>query len=250
MARQTNGARAIGRGRPPEPRRIDARATIIVALALVSLVTSEPRTEWRAFSCYFPLILAGAVAARVSLRQVGRRLLVVSPAVLTTAALLPLSQPGTLSESLRSDLMTAAATLALKAYASVAIVSILAASGGAARLIEGARGLGVPIGLVSILTTAVRHAAILRREAERMRWARQSRTPGRIRVPRVTMVGQWVGALFVRAWHRARTVQHAMESRGFAGVVPQLDSPRLAWTDAAAAVAAVLPFVMVRVLVP
>jgi cobalt/nickel transport system permease protein len=223
---------------------------MLVALALVSLVTSEPRTEWRAFWVYFPLILAGAVALRVPLREVGRRLLLVSPAVLMTAALLPLSQSGALRQGSHPENTAAAVTLLLKAYASVAIVSVLVLSGGAPRLIAGVRGLGVPAGLVSILTTAVRHGSILRREVERMRWARASRTPGRIRMSRVTMVGQWVGALFVRAWHRAETAQHAMESRGFAGKWPELESPRLTWRDVGAAAAAVLPFLMVRLFVP
>jgi hypothetical protein len=53
---------------------------------------------------------------------------------------------------------------------------------------------------------------------------------------------------FIRAWERAGRVQAAMESRGFIGSMPELDPPGPATRHMMAAVAFLLPFIALRLL--
>jgi cobalt/nickel transport system permease protein len=228
--------------------RLDPRIKILTALALISIIVSEPRTELRAFVFDFAMLAAAAAVSRIPVREIFRRAGLASPFILAAAVMFPLSQSG--GGLLASGPCRQALTMALKAYASVLAMSLFVLTDRLGRLLGAMRSLGFPATLGSVMTLAGRFLDILGDEAVRMKRARESRTPGRLRVSRVQVVGRAGAALFAHGWRRAQAVQAAMEARGFDGSFPDLNPSRLGLRDALAAVAFLVPFVAVRVFLP
>lgn len=240
---ETHGPRA---GSPVG--RLDPRVKVVAALALIIIVVSGPRSGWRAFALYFPMLAAAAAAARVPAREVLRRAAWASPFILAAAALFPFSQTG--GDFFAPGPWLQALVIALKAYASVLALSLLVLTDRLDRVLGGMRSLGIPAALASVAALAGRFLQLLGDEAARMKRARESRTPGRLRVPRIEVFGRAGAALFLRGWKRAQNVQAAMEARGFDGSFPALDPPRFRMRDAVAAAAFLIPFAVVRVFLP
>lgn len=230
--------------------RLDPRLKIIVALSVIAIVVSEPRSELRAFGYDFVFLAAAVAASRVPLREIRRRVTRASPFILTAAVLLPLSQTGGRPELLADGPWRQPLAIVLKAYASVLTLSLLVLTERPDRLLGAIRSLGFPAALGSILALAGRYLHTLSEEAALMKRARESRTPGRLRASRIEVTGRAAGALFLRGLRRAQAVQSAMVARGFNGSFPALHPFRLRLRDAIAAAAILLPFIAVRMRVP
>ena len=138
----------------------------------------------------------------------------------------------------------------LKAYASDLAMSLLVLTERFGRLMGAIRSLGFPPALGSAMVVAGSFLGVLGAEAARMKRARESRTPGRLRVSKVGTVGRAAALILLRGWDRSKRVQAAMESRGFTGSLPDLDPYRLRARDVLAAAALLAPFVAVRVILP
>lgn len=239
---------ACGPGIGSPVGRLDPRVKLLAALTIIIIVVSGPGTGWRAFVFYFPMLAAAAAAGRVPARDILRRVAWASPFILGAATLFPFSQAG--GGFSEPGPWRLALVMALKAYASVLALSLLVLTDSLDRLLGALRSMGFPAALGAIAALAGRFLHLLADEAARMKRARESRTPGRLRVSRVEVVGRAGAALFIRGWKRARNVQAAMEARGFDGSFPVLDPPRFRPRDALAAAAFLTPFVVVRVLLP
>jgi cobalt/nickel transport system permease protein len=227
----------------------DPRIKILAALALVAIIVSGSGTGLRPFLFDFPLMTAAAAACRVSARALFRRAVRATPFILAAAALLPLSQPD--AGPIAAGLWRRALVFALKAYASVFALSLLVMTDRLERLLGAMPSLGMPEALGSIMSLAGRFLFLLGEEAARMNRARESRTPGRLRVSRILLLGRAAGALFIRGWKRSRSVQAAMETRGFQGSFPVLNPPpRVRMGDALAAAVFLAPFAAVRIIWP
>lgn len=242
------GFEALGAGAKSPVGRLDPRVKIIAVLALIVTVISGPGSGWRPFVFYFPMLAAAVAAARIPASSVLRRIAWASPFILAAAALFPFSQTG--GDVFAPGPWRQALVIALKAYASVLALSLLVLTDHLDRLLGAMRSLGIPAALASVAALAGRFLHLLGEEAARMKRARENRTPGRLRVSRIEVVGRAGAALFLRGWKRARTVQAAMEARGFDGSFPVLDPPRFRMRDALAAAAFLAPFLAFRVFLP
>jgi cobalt/nickel transport system permease protein len=175
------------------------------ALVGVVLVVLLPRGAWAAYAATAFGLLAVALAARLDLRQLGLRVLLVEPFVIGIA-LLALLRPGGLPVFLS---IVAKSTLCL------VIMVLLTATTRFSDLLGVLWRVRVPTLLVTTLALMYRYLFVLLAESERMQRARRSRTF----VPSRT--GAWrggaevAGLLFVRASERAERVYLAMCARGW-----------------------------------
>ncbi len=230
--------------------RLDPRVKVIAVLAVIVVVVSVPGAEWRSLVASLAALTAVAAACRVPAREVLRRAALASPFILMAAAMFPLSRAGAATGWLAPEPWLQALAIALKAYASVLALSLLVLTERFGRLIGAIRSLGFPAALGSAMAVAGSFLGILGAEAGRMKRARESRTPGRPRVSRVATLGRAAALIFLRGYDRSKRVQAAMEGRGFAGSMPDLDPPRVRPRDLIVAAALLAPFVAVRVILP
>lgn len=178
---------------------------LALALGLLLFVVA-----WRGKAIWLwsipPILLAVVFAARLSLRAILLRLLLLEPFILGVA-LLALTGPGGWRAAL---LLMARCTLCL------AIMLTLAATTPFWRLMGVLRALHVPTLLVTVMSLMYRYLFLLVDEAHRLRRARASRA-----FRPVTRWEHWrasastIGHLFIRTSDRAERVYDAMRARGW-----------------------------------
>lgn len=116
-------------------------------------------------------------------------------------------------------------TIMLKSWVSVQAATLLVFTTPFHDLLEGLARLRLPALMVAIISLMYRYLAVLTGEANRMMRARASRAavvPGARRpgtVWQARVVGNMVGALFIRSYERSERVYLAMQSRGYSGHV-------------------------------
>lgn len=141
-------------------------------------------------------------------------------------------------------------TIMLKSWVSVQAATLLVFTTPFHDLLEGLARLRLPALMVAIISLMYRYLAVLTGEANRMMRARASRAavvPGARRpgtVWQARVVGNMVGALFIRSYERSERVYLAMQSRGYSGHVRHIHDrpfprPQLAILAMAVAVLAV-----------
>ena len=142
-------------------------------------------------------------------------------------------------------------TIMLKSWVSVQAAALLIFTTQFHDLLEGLARLRLPKLMVSIVSLMYRYLAVLLGEAQRMMRARSSRQaiPPGVKRPPVTwqakVVGNMVGALFIRSYERSERVYLAMQSRGYTGQVRHLHDhplPAPQWVALIAGVALLVAF--------
>ena len=185
--------------------RWSPEAKLGAALACVVLVVLIPRGAWAALAATGAGLAVVAVVARVDLRQLALRVLLLEPFVIGIA-LLALLQPGGLAVFLS---IVAKSTLCLS------VMVLLTATTRFSDLLRALWRMRVPALLVTTLALMHRYLFVLLEESGRMQRARHSRTFVRSRAGAWRGGAQVAGLLFVRASERAERVYMAMCARGW-----------------------------------
>ncbi len=175
------------------------------ALAIVLLVVLLPNGAWAAYAVVAIALLAGALAARLDLRQLALRVLLVEPLVIGIA-LLALLRPGGLPVFL---------SVVIKSTLCLATMVLLTATTRFSDLLRVLWRMRVPALLVTTVALMHRYLFVLLEESQRMQRARCSRTFVRSRAGAWRGGAQVAGLLFVRASERAERVYLAMCARGW-----------------------------------
>lgn len=217
--------------------RRDPRAKILLITGALVAVLSEPVGALRPFAAYYILVVVLLLAARTSPGFLGRRLAAVAPLVLAAAALILLTGGGS------GDL---AISLLLRAFAAVALLTVLMATEEMGEILWGMGALGMPRLFITQSAFMLRFAHLLGQEATRTERARRSRTPGRLRTGRIRTLGQQAALVFLRGWKRSQVVHQAMLARGFTGEFPVPARGRMVPADLALILAGVGTFAAVR----
>lgn len=185
--------------------RLPAGVKLAATLAIVVATVTLPIGRWDGGLLIALLLAVVAVASRVPLAFVVRRLLTLEPLALGTAGL----------AFFQADGARVFATLLMKTTLCLLAMILLSSSTPFSALLAVMRRARVPALLVSTLALMYRYLFVLADEALRMRRARASRTfrPGRWWTWRAlaTVIGQ----LFVRSTERAERIYAAMEARGW-----------------------------------
>lgn len=199
--------------------RRDGRFLLASTAVAVLAVASEPAGEISVFVAYFALIALGAATARVRPLELARRAAAATPFI-AAAALVPW-----LGVALGGDRTAAvgpswAASVALRAYAAMMLVSVLTIVCAPDALADAMRRLRFPPALSGVLVLTYRYLFLLADEWSRLVQARSCRTAGVLTVPRLEFYSQQLGVLFLRSYERSARVQGAMTVRGFTGQFP------------------------------
>lgn len=224
------GTGAIHRMRPS--------AKLVALVGFVVSVAGTPRHAVWAFAVHGLVLAAVVVAARIPMRVLSARLVVIVP-FLAAAALLPFIAHGERTDvaglSLSIDGSWAAWNLAAKAVLGASAGIVVAATTPVPDLLAGLSRLRVPAILIAIVGFMIRYLDVIDDELGRMRTAMVARGHDPRWLWQARPLASSVGALFVRSYERGERVHLAMAARGFTGTMPDLATTTRGHHDVVAA---------------
>ncbi len=205
---------------------LPAHTKLVGTLVFVAAVAVTPRQELWAFAVYAAVAVFAMAVARLPVRFVARRALLVLP-FLGVAALVPFIGGGETTDvmglALSTEGLWAASGIVCKALLGTAASIVLAGTTEQADLVRGLARLRVPPLLVMITATMLRYLETVAGELRRARTAMQSRGHNPRWLWQATPLANSAGATFVRSYERGERVHHAMAARGFTGTPPDLN---------------------------
>jgi cobalt/nickel transport system permease protein len=203
--------------------RLPPQCKLAAVAGFALVVVATPREWLWAFGLYALLLAAVALAARVPLSFLLRRMVVEIPFVVFAVAL-PFIGIGErvsfLGLSFSVAGLWAAWNILAKATLGVVASVLLAATTEPRLMLLGAQRLRLPPLLVQIAMFMLRYMDVIVDEMRRMRVARESRGFAARNVRHIPVVARSAGALFIRSYERGERVHLAMLSRGYSGSMP------------------------------
>jgi cobalt/nickel transport system permease protein len=205
--------------------RLPPQCKLLAIFAFALVVVATPRERFWAFAAYAVLLAGVAVAARVPVTHVVRRMVIELPFVLF-AFLIPVIGLGerttVLGLSLSVPGLWAAWNILAKATLGVIASILLAATTEPRVILIGAQRLRLPSLLVQIAMFMLRYMDVIVDEMRRMRVARESRGFEARNFRHIPVIARSAGALFIRSYERGERVHLAMLSRGYSGQMPTI----------------------------
>ena len=201
--------------------RLDPRLRIVVAFAFSVLVALSAR-----FSVLWSGLALGAVmavAARLPLVPLVKRLLPLNLFMLLLFVLLPVTAPGRVllhvgPLAVREAGVLLAAAVAIKANAIMLCLTALLSTMDLITLGHAFGHLRVPDKLTHLFLFTVRYLGVLHHEYQRLLSAMRVRAfRPRMNMHTYRAIGWLVGMLLVRSFDRAERIAAAMKCRGFRG---------------------------------
>ncbi len=232
---------------------LDARVKLAAVLAYSAVLVSFGRYALLELAPLAVLPLGMLWLGDVPVRFALRRAAVLSPFILTLAALAPLydRQPVPIAlgpwQGAAAGGWLTAGSVAVRFTLGVLALTALMSTTPFGQLLAGMRRLGCPRVLVMQLGLLYRYLFLLVDQAMRVRRGRDFR--GAARAParrRLQAVGAIIGQLFVRSLDRADRVHLAMTARGYRGEPRPLAHPHLHGADGVFAVLVALYLVACR----
>ena len=220
----------------------EARAKLLLVGAAVIAAASEPAGALGRFPYYAALIVLLLIAGRIAPRTVAIRLAAAAPFLLAAASAPWISR--WMGEPVVAGGL--AVSILLRAFAAVALLTVLIETTATDDLLHGLRRLHAPRTLSAVVVLMYRYLFLLFEEWRRMTAARRCRAAGRLRVPKSSFFAKQIGLVFLRAWERAERVQAAMDVRGFTGELPVRGRSEMTAADWATAVLGAAAFWTVR----
>ncbi|MFA9447150.1 cobalt ECF transporter T component CbiQ [Egicoccus sp. AB-alg6-2] len=198
---------------------------VVAAFGTVVTIAVTPAPAWPVFAVAAVVLGGVAVLARVPLRFVATRLLVVVPFLLV-AVMVPFVASGSRVTVLGLEVSRAGIVagfgIASRAVLGATASILLAATTEVPRLLRALERLRVPPVLTQIATFMVRYLEVVAGELGRMRTAMVARGHDPRWLWQARPVAAASGALFVRSYERGERVYAAMLARGYAGTMPDL----------------------------
>lgn len=203
--------------------RLPPQCKLLAVFAFAIVVVATPRERFWAFVVYAVLLGGVALAARVPLGHVLRRMVIELPFVVF-AFLIPVIGMGerttVLGVSLSVPGLWAAWNILAKGTLGVIASILLAATTEPRVVLIGAQRLRLPGLLVQIAMFMLRYMDVIVDEMRRMRVARESRGFEARNFRQIPVIARSAGALFIRSYERGERVHLAMLSRGYSGQMP------------------------------
>jgi cobalt/nickel transport system permease protein len=250
-ARTLNLDRYIERESPIH--RADARIKFLVTVGLILALSLLPFGSFIAIGAAWLAVLTAAIVARIGPLRVIRASFVALPFVIAALPLLFTKEGdeiGTLDARLFTltatwDGLWAVLTIMSKSWVSVQAATLLIFTTRFQDLMQGLERLRLPRLMVAVTSLMYRYLAVLTGEASTMMRARAARSatlPGS-RKPsmrfQARVVGNLVGALFIRSYERSERIYVAMQSRGYDGRIISYGGERALSRSGAASLALV-----------
>jgi cobalt/nickel transport system permease protein len=203
---------------------------IISAIAFILIVVSTPITKWQAFIAYFLWLLIVVSIARIPFSLLFKRSLIEIPFVFF-AILMPFFGTGEKVQVGPFDLyregLIAGSGIVAKGTLGVMTAIILSTSTTAREILRGLERLKLPALMVQIASFMLRYVNVVNDEMERMKVARESRGFEATGIKHWRVLATAAGALFIRSYERGERVHLSMLSRGYEGVLPHDEPPKV-----------------------
>lgn len=235
--------------------RVDARAKVLCALAMIAAAVTTPAARPAAFGAYFAILATVFLFSRIPLRHILARLAVIAPFIFLFALVSPFvphyrGEPGVDTGFLGLRFYPACGvvvwSVTARALAGVLCVVALTATTPFHELLRGLERLRVPGLFLAMLGFTYRYLFIFIDEFERMKRARDSRSFGGSALWHARVLGRMTGTMFLRSYERGERVYGAMAARGFDGSFRALRPLRARAADFAAGFAFVALVAAVR----
>jgi len=231
---------------------LDPRIKLLMTFLGIIIIVSEPQGKILPFAFYGVAVLILVLLSRIPFHFILKRFLILSPFILMAALFFPVSLWLTKEEqivNIQHPAFKVALSIFLKAGLSVLLLILLISTDKFHNLLLGLRKLKMPklIGVIAALM--YRYVFILSDEALKTKRARESRTPGRIKVNRMKVFSNQMAMIFLRSWERSKIIYHSMLSRGFNGEFPVMQKLALTRVDIMFFVCFLTAFLAVRLLI-
>ncbi|GAB4146840.1 MAG: cobalt ECF transporter T component CbiQ [Cyanobacteria bacterium J069] len=210
--------------------RLVPRTRVLCAGLVVFAIALTPNGRWLTWAVYAVALLSLVLLSRVTLPVLLRRL-AVEMLFLGVVVLGALFRPGedVLWQwgwlRVTSEGLMVLGSVALKGMLSLLMLNLLVITTSVPALLQALRELRMPALLVAILASMSRYIGVLLEEVTAMQRAAQSRNLMSHRRWQRLVIGNMIGALFLRTYDRGDRIHRAMLSRGYTGLIPVPNLP-------------------------
>ncbi len=196
------------------------------------------------------MVISLMIISKIPIIFMLKRLLFVLPFILMASLFYPISiyiYDSSSFASLQNEAFIVSFSIFIKGSLSVILLILLISTEKFHNIISGMRMLKMPkiIGTMSALM--YRYIYIFSDEAMKTSMARNSRTPGKLRVCKIKVYGNQMAMIFIRSWDRSQSIYNAMISRGFNDEFPTMKEFKIKKYEIALFVLAIMMFLSVRV---
>jgi cobalt/nickel transport system permease protein len=211
--------------------RLAPQTRVLCAILLVFAIALTPNGRWWTWAIYGGGVAIAIFISRVTLTVLLRRIIVEFAFVGVILIGTLFRQGGTLLwqwgvVQITSVGLITLASVALKTLLSLTILNVLTLTTPIPALLQALEKLKVPPLLVAIFASMYRYLNVLIDEFNAMRRAAAARNlTGNNHWQRM-VIGNMIGALFIRTYERGDRIHQAMLSRGYTGLPPVTTMPK------------------------
>lgn len=204
---------------------IAPRTRLLCALLFVFAVVLTPNGHWQTWAVYGLGLLSLLLIARLTIIELLKRLAVELAFVGVVLVGTLFREGGQIIWSwgifkVTTVGLTILASVSIKALLSLTMLNLLTLTTSVPALLHGMKELRIPPLLVATLASMYRYISVLIAEFEAMRRAALSRNLMNSNRSIRLVVGNTIGALFIRTYERGNRIHQAMLSRGYEGIPP------------------------------
>lgn len=209
---------------------LSPKTRVLCTLLFVFAIALTPNGRWWTWLIYAVGVLGLVLLSKVSLPVLLKRIAV-------EFAFVAVILFGTLFRSggeivwswgiikITSEGLTVLGSVTIKALLSLSMLNLLTLTTSVPALLNGLIALKMPPLLVAILASMYRYISVLIGEFNAMRRAAASRNLTKNSRWQRQVIGNMIGALFIRTYDRGDRIYQAMLARGYQGVPPVFDLP-------------------------
>ncbi|WP_009632167.1 cobalt ECF transporter T component CbiQ [Synechocystis sp. PCC 7509] len=204
---------------------IAPRTRLLCALLFVFAVVLTPNGHWQTWAVYGLGLLSLILLSRITIAVLLKRLVVEFAFVGVVLIGTLFREGGQVIWSwgilkITTVGLTILASVSIKAMLSLTILNLLTLTTSIPAILNGMKELRIPPLLVATLASMYRYIGVLIAEFEAMRRAALSRNLMNSNRSIRLVVGNTIGALFIRTYERGNRIHQAMLSRGYQGIPP------------------------------
>ncbi len=204
---------------------IAPRTRLLCALLFVFAVVLTPNGHWKTWAVYGIGLLSLILIARLTITELLKRLAVEFAFIGVVLVGTLFREGGQVIWSwgilkITTVGLTILASVSIKAMLSLTMLNLLTLTTSVPALLHGMKELRIPPLLVATLASMYRYIGVLIAEFEAMRRAALSRNLMNNNRSIRLVVGNTIGALFIRTYERGNRIHQAMLSRGYQGIPP------------------------------
>jgi cobalt/nickel transport system permease protein len=190
--------------------RLDSRTKLLYISSLIVFSVCMPANAFAGFFACFVFLVCLSALSQIPFTHLLKRSVVILPFITTIALLAAVNS--ILAHRLNALFLVG---VLIKSYLAVLSLILLSSTTPFPKLLHGLRRLGLPLILAQIGELVYRYLATLSHELERMKRARDARCFESRSLWQAKVIGQIVGAFFLRSVDRSQRIYWAMVSRGF-----------------------------------